>query len=155
MGGEAVLFGQSAGIFTSCQQEVRVRRAAFQASSYTSSWLSICLQFFGTVATKLHACQEEGKLQSTPRRGSSPPALGSGSCTPRLASLRLDSTCWRQWPCEDRSTYSLAGKSANTGAARHRGESCLAQGEAGPPGIWPCRHKQVSPEPKPHSNSPR
>lgn len=42
--------------------------AAFVASSHTSSWLSICLQFFGTgtVATKLHVCQEEGKLQSSP-----------------------------------------------------------------------------------------
>lgn len=36
--GKAVLFGRSAGIFTSCQQEVRVRRVLPSvASSHTSS----------------------------------------------------------------------------------------------------------------------
>lgn len=150
LGGRAVLFGQSAGIFTSCQQEVRVRRAgaAFPAGAHTSRRLSICLQFFGSVTTKLHACQEEGKPQSTPPGGGSPPALGSGSCLPRLASLCLDSTCWRQWPRKDRSTHSLAGKSANTGAARHGGE-------VGSPRTWPCGHKQVSPEPRARSDPPR
>lgn len=117
LGGKAVLFGRSAGIFTSCQQEVRVRRVLPSvASSHTSSReVSVCGSS-GTV-TKLHVCQEEGKPQSTPPGGGSPPALGSGICTPRLASLCLDSTCWRQWPRKDRSTYRLAGKAANTGAA--------------------------------------
>lgn len=116
-GGKAVLFGRSAGIFTSCQQEVRVRRVLPSvASSHTSSReVSVCASS-GTV-TKLHVCQEEGKPQSTPSGGGSPPALGSGICTPRLASLCLDSTCWRQWPRKDRFTYRLAGKAANTGAA--------------------------------------
>lgn len=122
--------------------------AVFVASSHTTSGLSICLQFFGTVTTKLHVCREEGKPQSTRPGGGSPPALGSGGCTPLLASLCLDNTCWRQWPRKDRSTYSLAGKSANTEAARHGGE-------AGPSRTWPCGHKQVSLEPESYSDPPR
>ena len=113
--------------------------AAFRSRLLHIQSLSICLQFLGTV-TKLHVCQEERKPQSTPPGGGSPPDLGSGICTPRLASLCLDSTCWRQWPRKDRSTYSLAGKSANTGAARHWGRGkttteLALRAQTGVPGV--------------------
>lgn len=83
-------------------------------------WLSVLLHFFGTFRTKLHACQEQRKLRSGHPGGGSPPA----PAVPLFAWLPcLDSTCRRHWPYKDRSTHSLAGKSANTGAARRHGEA--------------------------------
>ena len=40
---------------------------------------------------------------------------------PRLASLCLDSACWRRWPRKDASTPSPAGKAANNCSCRARG----------------------------------
>lgn len=103
LGGKAVLFGRSAGIFTSCQQEVRERRC-FRTGSHTSSWLSVGLRFF---SSKLHVCEKEEKPQLTPQR-----QYTSGShsnCTPRLA-IWLPSLLtvmrWRQWLCRDIHTQS-------------------------------------------------
>lgn len=114
--------------------------------THTTSQLSICSSSALSPPNSMCVRGGEAAVNSFGRRFTSCSRLGSS--TPRLASLCLDSTCWRQWPCKDRPTYSLAGKSANTRAARHKGEE-------GPPRTWPCGHKQVSVEPEFYSDSPR
>lgn len=116
LGGKAVLFGRSAGIFTSCQQEVRERRCNLQSCSHTSSWLSVGLRFF---SFKLHVCEKEEKPQLTPQR-----EYTSGShsnCTPRLTVWLpsvLTVTRWRQWPRRDIHTR-LRGVTDNARVAGH------------------------------------
>ena len=70
LGEKAVLFGQSAGTFTSCQQELRARRALPSSPAHTTSQLSICLQFFGTVTTKTPCVSggREAAVHSSGRR---------------------------------------------------------------------------------------
>lgn len=139
--GEAVLLGQSAGIFTSRQQEVRAGRALPSSRwlALTTSQLGICLQLLGTVTTQT-PCVSGGRRaavhSSHPEAAHLPPGLRELHAS--LASLSLDCSRWRQEPRKDRPTDSIPGESANTGAARHKGGRDRATRN-----LAPCGHKQV------------
>lgn len=131
MGGERGLGGKGSPVWPVCRYIYILPAggpgeagAAFLASTHTHNQSA---KYLPAVRRHHHhqtPCVSGGReaaANSSGRQLTSGSRLGS--CTPRSASLCLDSTCWRRWQLIDRPTYSLAGESANTRASRHGGEA--------------------------------
>lgn len=98
--------GQAAGIFTSCQQEVRVRRVLLR-NQLTHIQPAKCLS--AALRNRHHRtpCVSGGReaaVYAAAREAAHLPPQAPAFALPSGACLCLPSTCGRWWPREDRAT---------------------------------------------------
>lgn len=136
-GGEAILFGRSAGIFTSRQQEVRERQRSSLQSRLTHVHLAKC---WAAVLQLQTPCVWEGReaaVNST-EAAHLRLSLQLHAWLGCLTSLCFDNTCWRQRPPRDVHTVSQVYQTMPEwlGTRERRSSTALAlEEQTGVPGV--------------------